>query len=125
MKKSINNSITLPVHTVRKISLPEDVENNRVVYSGHMLISSILELPTHENVRGYLVEAEGKQRRTKTQVHVAIQETLKERPSSFSVLNGGVTIVAKARNIDDKTSSLTLTNSSIINGSQTQGVIKD
>ena len=90
-----------------------------------MPIESILKLPTHENVRGYLVEAEGKQRRSSTQVHRAIKETLKEKPSAFSVLNSGVVIVAAKSEIDESKRSIKLTAPSIINGSQTQGVVRD
>jgi len=82
-------------------------------------------LPTNENVREYLVGAEGKQRRSPTQVHLAIRETLKERPSAFSVLNGGVVIVAKSSEIDEKARTLSLRDASIINGSQTQGEVRE
>ena len=82
-------------------------------------------MPTNENVREYLVEAEGKQRKSPTQVHLAIRETLKERPSVFSVLNGGVVIVAKSSEVDEKTRTLSITGASIINGSQTQGEVRE
>jgi len=118
-------ALAIPFHSVRNITSPEDTQNGRIVYAGQLPIKSILDLPTHENVRGYLVEAEGKQRRVKTQVHRAIEETLKERPDSFSVLNGGVVIVARDSEIDEKQKLLKLNNPSIINGSQTQGVVRD
>src|SRR5262245_8395452 len=117
--------LAIPFHSVRNITSPEDNQNGRSVYAGQLPIKSILELPTHENVRGYLVEAEGKQRRVKTQVHRAIEETLKERPDNVSVWNGGVVIVARESEIDEKQKLLKLNDPSIINGSQTQGVIKD
>ena len=82
-------------------------------------------MPTHENVRGYLVEAEGKKRRASTQVHRAIRETLKEQPSRFTVLNSGVVIVATKLELDEPSRTIKLTSPSIINGSQTQGVVKD
>jgi AIPR protein len=118
-------ALAIPFHSIRNITSPEDTQNRRIVYAGQLPIKSILDLPTHENVRGYLVEAEGKQRRVKTQVHRAIEETLKERPDSFSVLNGGVVIVARDSEIDEKQKLLKLSNPSIINGSQTQGVVRD
>ena len=117
--------VLLPIHSIRNIASPEDVQEGRGVFCGQMPVESILALPTHENVRGYLVEAEGKQRRTSTQVHRAIRETLNERPSSFAVLNSGVVIVASKSEIDETKRSLKLTNPSIINGSQTQGVVRD
>jgi len=130
MKKSSvsapeNRVLVLPFHCVRNVSSPEDLQNDRVVYAGQMPIRAVLDLPTNENVRGYLVEAEGKQRRTQTNVHRAIRDTLSERPDCFSVLNGGVVIVARESVIDEKAKVLHLTRASIVNGSQTQGVIKD
>jgi len=117
--------LAVKFHNIRNISSPEDLENDRTVYTGHLPIESVVNFTTNDNVRGYLVEADGKQRRTKTQVHRAIEDTLKERPHCFSVLNGGIVIVAKSSQIDEKNKTLTLEDSSIINGAQTQGIIKD
>lgn len=115
---------SIPFQVVRNISSPEDLQEGRIVYAGQMPISSIVNIATDENVRGYLVEAEGKQRRSPTQVHMAIRETLREKSYDFSVLNSGVVIVASSCEIDEKTRCLKLVKSSIINGSQTQGEIK-
>ncbi len=90
-----------------------------------MPISAVADIPADENVRGYLREAEGKERRMMTQVHRAILNTLTEHPSMFSVLNGGLVIVAKECELDDKNRQIRLRSASIINGSQTQGVIRD
>jgi uncharacterized protein YqeY len=122
-----SSTLTLPFHTFRNISCTEDIENNRKVCVGYLPLSAILDLPTDENVRDFLVTAEGKKRQRYTQVHNAILETLSERPDIFSVLNGGITIVANDVEVIDKDNNklLTLSNPSIINGSQTQGVVKD
>lgn len=117
--------IRIPFHSIRNISSPTDHAEKRLVYSGQMPIASVIDLPTHENVRGYLVEGEGKLKKSPTQVHLAIRETLKERPSVFSVLNSGIVIIARSSEADEKTRMLSLSNSSIINGSQTQGVIRE
>lgn len=119
------NTFKFPFHSVRHISCPEDQDNNRRVYVGHAPIESVVDLPTDENVRDYLLEAEGKKRRRPTQVHRAIHDTLENNPENFSVLNSGVVIVARNCEIDEKKKVLTLKSPSIINGSQTQGVIKD
>ena len=113
------------IHSIRNISSPEDLENGRTVYAGQTPLSAILGLETDENVRGYLVEAEGKQKRVPSNVHKAILDTLENKPSSFTVLNGGLTIVAQSCVIDDKSRSAILVKPSIINGAQTQGVIDD
>ena len=118
-------SLTLQIHSVRKVTSPEDQQEGRQIYFGQMPLSEIVKLPTHENVRGYLVEAEGKKRRASTQVHRAIRETLKEQPSRFTVLNSGVVIVATKSELDEASRTIRLTAPSIINGSQTQGVVKD
>ena len=127
MKKSTlgkpANSIVVPFHCIRNISSPEDQAEKRFVYSGQLPLCALIDLPTNENVREYLVDAEGKQRKSPTQVHLAMRETLKERPSVFSVLNGGVVIVARSSEIDEKARTLSLGDASIINGSQTQGEV--
>jgi hypothetical protein len=119
------SSITVPYHTIRNISSPEDLDNDRRVYSGQISITNIAELPTNENVRDYLLDADGKQKKRPTSVHRAIKETLTQNPHEFSVLNGGLVIVARQVDIDDKSKTITIKESSIINGSQTQGVIRE
>jgi hypothetical protein len=117
--------VELSYHTLRNISSPEDVENNRKVYTGSILCDQILDLSTDENVREYLVEAEGKKRRAKTQVHRAIERTLFDRPQDFAVLNAGLVIVAKDAEVDDSKKLLRLLKPSIVNGAQTQGVLRE
>jgi hypothetical protein len=56
-----------------------------------------------------------------TLVHQAIRKTLEDQPDQFSILNGGMVIVARAVEVDDKRKVLVLQRPSIINGSQTQG----
>jgi hypothetical protein len=105
--------------TCRNISGPEDEEAGRKVYAGHAPASSVLDLDDNENVREYLVEAQAKAR--PTLVHQAIRTTLADHPDQFSILNGGMVIVARAAEVDDKRKVLILKRPSIINGSQTQG----
>ncbi len=124
-KKQEERTVLVPFNSVRHISSPEDQENNRKVYVGQAPVQSILDLPTDENVRDYLLEAEGRKRKRPSQVHKAIFDTIKERPDQFTVLNSGVVIVARDCEIDEKNKRLKLTRPSIVNGSQTQGVIRD
>jgi len=116
--------IAIPYHCIRNISGPEDLERGRKIYAGHMSTGDAVSLPTEENVRGYLVEAEGKKSRRMTAVHRAILETLKNHTEDFSILNGGMVIVARKCDVDDKRKTMTLTDPSIVNGAQTQGVLK-
>ena len=69
-------------------------------------------------MREYLVNAQGK---ANSLVHQAIRKTLVDRPDEFSILNGGMVIVARGAEVDDKRKVLLLQRPSIINGSQTQG----
>jgi hypothetical protein len=116
---------SVPFTTFRQITCPEDLANDRRVFTGRMPAAAVLALPTDQNVRDYLVDAEGKQRRRWSDVHRAIKKTLLEYPDNFCVLNGGVVIVARQYHVDDAKKSLLLTEPSIINGAQTQGVIRD
>jgi len=125
LKKPAGKQYAIAYHVIRNITSPEDTENGRKIYSGQIPIQSVTELPTDENVRDYLLEAEGRARKRPTQVHNAIKETLINHPDNFSVLNSGVTIVAHDIIIDEKEKKMTLINPSIINGAQTQGVIRD
>jgi AIPR protein len=110
-----------PYITCRNISAPEDDTAGRKVYSGHAPASSVLSLEDDENVRAYLVGAHGNQKHAPTLVHQAIRKTLEDQPDQFSILNGGMVIVARAVDVDDKRKILVLQRPSIINGSQTQG----
>lgn len=105
----------------RNISAPEDEKAGRKVYAGHAPASSVLALEDDENVREYLVDAPGKARRSPTLVHQAIRKTLSNNIDDFSILNGGMVLVARSAEVDDKSRMLTLIRPSIINGSQTQG----
>lgn len=117
--------VELPFYSIRNASSPEDLDNDRRVLFGHVKAFDILVLDTNENVRDYLLEAEGRRRRKPSNVHRAIKETLQSDPQNFSVLNGGVTLVARDYEIDEKKKTLRLLQPSIINGAQTQGVLKD
>lgn len=120
-----NQVFEFPFHSVRHISCPEDLDNDRRIYTGHTPISSILKLSTDENVRAYLLDAEGKKKPRQTQVNKAIWDTLENYSHNFSVLNSGVVIVSRGCEIDEKHKKLILRRASIVNGSQTQGIIKD
>jgi hypothetical protein len=115
------SAFELPYITCRNISGPEDETVQRKVYAGHAPTSSVLALEDDENVREYLVDALGKAKARPTLVHQAIRKTLTDHPDQFSILNGGMVIVARGAEVDDKRRVLILDRPSIINGSQTQG----
>lgn len=113
--------IDFSYNSLRNISSPDDVANDRRVYVGHAPAASFLLLPENENVRGYLVTAEGKERHRLSDVHRQIRDTLENRPGDFCILNGGIVLVAKDAEVDEKTKVVRVERPSIINGSQTRG----
>jgi hypothetical protein len=115
---------SFPYINCRNISDPDDETAGRKVYSGKAPASSVLSLEDDENVREYLVNAPGKLKRVPTLVHQAIRKTLEDIPDQFSILNGGMVIVARGAEIDDRNRVIMLRRPSIINGSQTQGELK-
>lgn len=117
--------IELPFDSFRNITSTEDKSRDRKIFAGQMPARACVELSTEENVRGYLLEAEGKQKKRQTLVHKAIQETLTNNPSDFAVLNGGLVLVARDYEVDESRKIMRLLRPSIINGSQTQGCLKD
>jgi AIPR protein len=122
----VNSSKPYVFHylSCRNISAPEDESQSRKIYSGHAPTSAVLDLEDNENVREYLVDAKGKQRQRPTLVHQAIRKTLADVPDQFSVLNGGIVIVASKATVDDAKKLIYLERPSIINGSQTQGELQ-
>src|SRR6516165_4318480 len=89
-------ALEFPYVTCRNISAPEDDAAGRKVYSGHAPASSVLSLQDDENLREYLADAQGGQNHTPTLVHQAIRKTLEDQPDQFSILNGGIVVVARA-----------------------------
>jgi AIPR protein len=117
--------VELTFDSFRNITSPADKELDRKLFTGQLPISEVVVLSTDDNVRDYLVDAENKQRRRRSQVHVAIADTLRNNPRDFGILNGGVTIVARGYEVDEQRKIMRLILPSIINGSQTQGVIRE
>lgn len=127
MKNPTKNGdvLSLTFDSIRNISCQHDLQNDRKVLVGRMRSSETLGITTDENVRSYLVDAEGKKKKRKGEVHRKIEDTIENYPENFCVLNGGLVIVARAYEVDEKTKQLKLTRPSVINGAQTQGVIRD
>ena len=105
---------------LRNISTQQQKDSNLHVYVGVIRSDQLLEIPDDENVRRFL----GKETSLSGKVQKDIYDSLEERSDLFSVLNGGVTMVARALKSDNQKNQLMLINPSIINGSQTRGVLK-
>lgn len=121
---SMGDQYRLAYENCRNITSHHDTEAGRKVLVGQAPASAVLGLEDNENVREYLVDAQGKQKRSPTLVHQAIRKTLENDAEQFNVLNGGMVIVASAADIDEKSKVIALRNASIINGSQTQGELR-
>ena len=119
--------VFLIYNTLRTVNSPEDTEAGRRRYCGVAPANSFFELGTDENVRAYLGRDEAGQPRKSTKVNIAIRETLSEHREDFVLLNSGIVLVARDAKVDDnsKPPKVALYLPSIINGAQTQGVLKD
>jgi hypothetical protein len=111
---------SMKVLLTRNLTIVEDKNATRSVYAGVATVDQVVDINTSENVRGYIA-ATGNE----TKVHRAIKDSLVNNPADFHVLNGGLTIVAEDSTWDEVSRQLVLVNPSLINGGQTQGVIKD
>lgn len=116
--------VRFPYNSLRNISSPEDAEAGRRVYAGSAQATSFISLPEDDNVRAYIVTAEGKKRQRLTDVHRRIRDTLQNKPNDFAILNSGIVIVARDVEIDEKGKFVELVQPSIINGSQTRGELE-
>ncbi len=117
--------LSLAYDSIRNISCDHDSDNGRRVMVGRALATEFLQLNTDENVRAYLVDAEGKKKKRRGEVHRKIADTIDNYPENFCVLNGGIVIVARDYSLDEKSKTMSLVSPSIINGAQTQGVLRD
>ena len=119
--------VYLTYNTLRSVNSPEDTQAGRKRYCGVAPANSFFGLDTDENVRAYLGRDEEGARRKSTKVNVAIRETLAEHREEFPLLNSGIVIVAHDVKVDDnaKPPKVALYSPSIINGAQTQGVLRD
>jgi AIPR protein len=111
--------VNLQFHKISDISNVDDIMSSRRVYVAQLSIDQIIDINTDENVRNYTGENK------KTDVHKKILQTLMNNSERFSVLNGGIVVVTDEVTIDEKNQTVKLKSPSIINGAQTQGVIKE
>lgn len=118
-----NNKFDFSTLVCRKISTKEDEANGISIYVGQAPIASFLNLPDNSNVREYLPDASV--RAQQSGVHIAIEDSLRNHPEKFSTLNGGICIVAQEVIMQEDQKLIRLLNPSIINGSQTRGVIRN
>lgn len=115
----------LKYESLRNVTSHADSIGGRVRRCGVALASEFFNLPDDLNVREYLQkEVNGKAIKKRTDVNEAIRNTLDNEREKFAMLSGGITIIAKDAHVDDKKRVVELVGASIINGSQTRGVLK-
>ena len=116
---------TLVYNTLRNVTPPEEEAVGRRRYCGNARSNHFFDIPDDLNIRDYLqTEVNGKPIKKKTAVNDAIREQVRNDRSLFPILNGGITVVCKEAIVEDKERKLTLHDPSIINGTQTRGVLK-
>lgn len=120
METSNFGTVTMRYELWRNVTTTEKAGNKISQYVGIVQSDQLLTLLENENVRGFL----GAPDKPSGNVQKSIHETLEERPQDFSLLNGGLTIVARDTVIDTDRKQIQLIKASIINGSQTRGTIK-
>jgi hypothetical protein len=117
--------VDFPYHAIRSLTSPEDTASGRKRYCGVAPANSFFSLGTEENVRDYLARDEEGAPRKKSQVNIAIRDTINSNPEAFALLNTGVVIVCRDAKVDDQTKRAVLYRPSIINGAQTRGELTD
>ena len=113
--------VDFPYHAIRSLTSPEDTASGRKRYCGVAPASSFFALGTEENVRDYLARDEEGAPRKKSQVNIAIRDTIKANREAFALLNTGVVIVCRDAKVDDQSKRAVLYRPSVINGAQTRG----
>lgn len=120
------SQVTINYESLRNVTSKQDEDAGRERKCGVALADEFFEIPDDLNVREYLLkEVDGKKIKKRTDVNDAIRDTLDNNRDKFAMLNGGITIICKSASVDDKKRRVVLDQPSIINGSQTRGVLKD
>lgn len=114
------NNVEIGYELLRNVSTSSQKNSNINVFVGIINSDQLLEIPDDENVRRFI----GPNDRLSGNVQKEIFESLESKRDSFSLLNGGITMVARSLKTHPDKNRLMLIQPSIINGSQTRGVAK-
>jgi len=115
------SSVQLSYQLLRNTTSPDEVETGVKSYVANLPAGEVLKLSTRENLRSYLAEYNPRKR---NRVHDAIWTTIEECPERFITRNSGFVVAASDIVVDDGSKTVTLTDASILNGSQSQGEIR-
>jgi hypothetical protein len=118
--------IVVNFNSLRNVTPPEEEKVGRKRYCGNAYAGEFFPIPDHLNIRDYLqTEVDGKPIKKNTLVNDAMRGQLEGDRSLFPILNGGITVIASDVTVEDKEKRIVLESPSIINGSQTRGVLED
>jgi len=122
----MSKHIVVNFNSLRNVTPPEEDKVGRKRYCGNAYAEEFFQIPDHLNIRDYLqTEVNGKPIKKSTLVNDAMRQQLDGDRSLFTILNGGITVIASDVTIDDKEKRIVMESPSIINGSQTRGVLQD
>jgi hypothetical protein len=122
----MNKHIVVNFNSLRNVTPPEEEKAGRKRYCGNAYAGEFFQLPDHMNIRDYLqTEVNGKPIKKSTLVNDAMRGQLEGDRSLFPILNGGISVIASDVTVDDKAKRIVMEAPSIINGSQTRGVLQD
>ena len=111
---------TLKYIVLRNITTQLLKELDVQVLMGVLNAKEILDVIDDKNIRRF----KGHEEKATGQTQQDILSTCENTPELFSLLNGGVTITGSACKVDNENKRIVIYNPSIVNGSQTQGVLK-
>ncbi|MGC6429482.1 MAG: AIPR family protein [Jejuia sp.] len=114
------NNVELGYELLRNVSTSSQKNSNINVFVGIINSDQLLEIPDDENVRRFI----GPNDRLSGNVQKEIFESLESKRDNFSLLNGGITMVARSLKTHSDKNRMMLIQPSIINGSQTRGVAR-
>jgi hypothetical protein len=129
MKSKLNKEVFAPGTTptfleyvnLRNISSQEMKDSNVQVFVGLFYSNQLLKIEDDENVRRFI----GNPEKNTGRVQKDIAGTIEDNPENFALLNGGITIVCDTAEVHNDKNQIRVINSSIVNGSQTRGVLKN
>lgn len=116
-----DGALSLLYYTIRNLTSPAEKANGVQTWFANLSARAVLSLGTRDNLRSYIAEHSPSKRNP---VHKQIENTIIEMPDRFINRNSGITITCSDCIINDDKKIVTLTDASIINGSQTQGELR-
>jgi hypothetical protein len=119
--KHAPSRVQLKYQLLRNTTSPDEKSIGVQSFVANLPAYEVLKLDTKGNLRSYLAEYDPRKR---NRVHDAIRKTIETEPERFIVRNSGIVVTATDVTIDDNAKIVTLMDSSLINGAQSQGEIR-